>query len=436
MDTCYPENMASLDDTQIGLGLLDLVCSNLTGNQVTDAASSTGIDVGTGAEHLEIEGLQKPVLNLASGERLSVPCLNDSGASCDLHVVVRDAFNQTIVRGIDDASLELALLSDSIGGALKYTASNGVAVINSTFARGVNRSSNLTIISERHRRVRIQIVLNIRECLPGETEQQDLCLPCQKDQYGFDPGQNCHSCEENALCDGGAALVPKSGFWHSTPFSPVFRQCILPAACDYKARHRRLTQFYQNSSNLVHELESLEAFTRGEGPEPEFREYRQCAEGYEGLLCGSCSEGYGHSFTGECDRCPDARSKTSLFFIFRIAWILLLIGVNCGTTLSTMNTRVKVMKYEMRFRARPVLRRCRPFRMSTSFRRSSQHSSKALDYHYHVHPDFERLAANVSASGPIEEEEQALVARELNATVQLLEMLKARGIVVREALVQ
>ena len=370
---CSLTNQSRFDITRLQAGNgtrtdpLKPFCSTVANNSISDG-SNFGADVGTRAEYLEIEYFSDSELHLASGDRLTVPCRSNTKERCPLRIFVKDAFNQTIVTGIEDAHLELTLVSSAIHGALKYSAREGVAVIDSTFARGVNRTCNLTVVSERNSRVRIQIRLVIRPCLPGESERQDACVQCQRDQYGFRPELECETCEANAVCEGKAVLVPANGFWHSSPFSPVFRRCIFPAACDYEGRRQNLTAFYQNDAKVAQGLESLDAYLDREGPRPEFPDYGQCTEGYEGILCGSCSPGYGHSFTGACEQCPSSRSKASLFLLFRICWIVLLIGVNCGTTLSSMSTRVKVMRYEVHTRARKrarSLRRSQPFQMSS-----------------------------------------------------------------------
>ncbi|GLI63810.1 hypothetical protein VaNZ11_006907 [Volvox africanus] len=41
----------------------------------------------------------------------------------------------------------------------------------------------------------------------------------------------CQACPTNAICPGGALLLPAPGYWHSAPNSPRMHRCPQPAAC-------------------------------------------------------------------------------------------------------------------------------------------------------------------------------------------------------------
>ena len=326
-------------------------CSHVVNNELTDGAGTEGADLGTRAVHLAVEGWDGPLREVASGDFISIPCeeaFHNISCSRELRVSVKDAFEQTIVRGIEDSSLDLVLISDAVGGTLRYTAVNGVAVINRTVAQGINRNSTLKIVHEQDRDVSVEVGLSTRECHPGESIQGSLCSKCPRDQYGFDPKLNCKACEKDANCTGGAALVPLAGHWHSNPFSPVFRSCILRSACSFHGREEKLNQFYENSSRLQAELEVMNAFLAGRGTQPEYPGYEQCADGYEGFLCGSCSRGYGHSLTRSCRKCTGRHSTSGLFIVLAMGWTFLLIGMNCIVTLLSMNTRVQLVRHEIR----------------------------------------------------------------------------------------
>ena len=45
-------------------------------------------------------------------------------------------------------------------------------------------------------------------------------------------GAQCSSCPAQATCTGGAVVVPKPGFWHSSPQSTLMHRCPNPDACD------------------------------------------------------------------------------------------------------------------------------------------------------------------------------------------------------------
>ena len=342
-------------------------CSYIRNNEISDGADIKAVDAGTQAQQLVIEGWDGPLKRVASTDRLVIPCSEDPlNDTCfrDLRITVRDSFGQTIVRAIDDARLELTLISDAIIGDLRYMASEGVAVINNTFAWGVNTSSTLRVVSERDRNVVLEVEILTRACRPGEITQADICRRCPPEQYGFHPSRgSCQNCETNARCHGGTTLVPSNGYWHSTPFSPIFHACIHPMACDESEREANLTAYYDNTTRVQEDLTALQEYLDNGGPEPPFPHYIQCAVGYEGVLCGSCREAYGHSRTGTCEKCPDGRAREGGLIFLATLWLFILLGINCSITLLSMNTRVQLVKNEVRTDAREhphTLPRSRP----------------------------------------------------------------------------
>lgn len=85
--------------------------------------------------------------------------------------------------------------------------------------------------------------LSIRACNIGEHNitEGKICSVCQPGFYGFDPAIPCQACKTQANCTGGASQVPKNNFWHSTPFSTQFHECLVPRACSYLDREKQLT---------------------------------------------------------------------------------------------------------------------------------------------------------------------------------------------------
>ncbi|KAG2488304.1 hypothetical protein HYH03_013154 [Edaphochlamys debaryana] len=51
----------------------------------------------------------------------------------------------------------------------------------------------------------------------------------------------CKNCPENAICNGGANLIPATGFWHSSPNSTKMHACIQADACDFGDLSSRAT---------------------------------------------------------------------------------------------------------------------------------------------------------------------------------------------------
>ena len=324
-------------------------CLNMINNTNLDTTASQS-QAGTNVAYLHAEGGIRQLAQVASGEVLCVASKKEA-SECDtpLRIMVKDVFNQTIGGAIDDASLELTLESDAVIGDLRYEAVDGVAVINNTKAYGIDRSSTLKIFSQRDPKIKIELQMYVRGCHPGEFEQGNVCNKCPIDQYGFNSTLNkCQSCEVNGKCSGEAVLVPTDGYWHSTPFSPVLRKCIQSVACSYAERSEQLTLYYKDLTKVQEDLEQLDEHIGRGSPEPDFSEsYAQCAAGYEGFLCGSCQLGHGHSYTGKCESCQKEEAMNSLFVFLGMSWLLLLIGINCAITLTTMHSRVELVKYEL-----------------------------------------------------------------------------------------
>ena len=343
-------------------------CSNVEGNTDDTGAPS---DAGTRAVALHIEGGSSQLHPVASGDLLKVPCPDASNASCSqpLRVYIKDIFNNTITKGIEDANLTIGLISDDVVGDGRYEAENGIACVDYAKAWGISLDSNLTIVIESDHSINVTLGLTTRECYPGEITRADVCDDCPADQYSCSPSRDdCHGCERNAECPGGAVLIPAEGYWHSTPFSPVFHKCIYAEACRYEERRKRLAEFYNDTSALMSILDQMNTSDDGQkSRDPGIADYQQCSEGYEGPLCGSCQDGYGHSYNGECKRCPEEKSTTGSRLFLTVLWLFVLIGINCTVTLMSTGARVALVKYETRMAARNerrTLQRAPPVRNS------------------------------------------------------------------------
>ena len=402
-------------------------CSEISNNSLINASSTQAADLGTRVAKLVVKGQRDQLKEMASGDNLTVVCedIDDEPCTGSLEIVVKDAFNQSIERGLDDASLELTLSSEAIVGDHRYRAVNGTVVIDSTRVYGVNVTNTLTITAEGNRDVYLQLNLTTRECYPGEAVQSDHCVACADDKYGFDPSQeDCRNCEEHARCSGGAVLVPIAGYWHSTPFSPTFCKCIDQKACQYEGRTENLTAFYKDAAVLKSRLDDLDDVIN-EGQM--FSEYRQCLEGYDGPLCGSCQPGYGHSHSYECKACPQGEA-IGLRFTLIAVWLFVVIGLNCVITLMTTNARVAFAKRELQERIiaqRRVLERAE--HIHAVLTRVSHAASGELGMSRSTRSLFDALyspLATSSSIGTASASDRILRAQQLTLAITLTEILK------------
>ena len=77
-----------------------------------------------------------------------------------------------------------------------------------------------------------------RGCIRGEVQvSAQLCQACEPGRYSFDPSDSaCKPCPANAVCAGGADLVPRNGFWRMGPntagvLDEVTNECVGFLAC-------------------------------------------------------------------------------------------------------------------------------------------------------------------------------------------------------------
>eukprot|EP00210_Caulerpa_lentillifera_P003083 g2945.t1 len=328
----------------------DSYCTEIHSNLISDGESIEGADVSSSVTSLHLVNFTQTLRTVASGERITMPCEYEDDSECQryLTVAIKDAFNQTIHHGTEDANLDLTLSSSSVIGDLRYTATNGTVKINNTSAWGINiTSAELTIQATANPSMKVTVNFTTRPCIIGEHIHESLCSPCPPDQYGFDPLQNsCAPCEEHAICKGKTVLVPIDGYWHSTPFSSQFHPCIYPEACTFDDRTENLVSFHEDWTQLQRLLSELELYNIGKVELPDFSIYQQCAHGYEGVLCGSCAKNYGRSLTGECARCPGKGDSVTLR-VFFFLWLFLIVGINAMFTLFSAQERIRLLKYEL-----------------------------------------------------------------------------------------
>lgn len=159
---------------------------------------------------------------------------------------------------------------DCVSGQRAATGVEGIVTFDSIRVDALNGTYNLKLSPDGLDQV-IENPFSIRYCLPGEvlvtskvrvnTSGEELassfiCNSCGFGHFSFLPAVQCLDCDDNALCPGGAGLVPRDGYWHSTPFSTQFHECLVEGACSYsrvvnqvvRTRVELLTEFYTGLS--------------------------------------------------------------------------------------------------------------------------------------------------------------------------------------------
>eukprot|EP00210_Caulerpa_lentillifera_P004309 g4112.t1 len=397
----------------------DLLCTNIHSNEISDGTEVEGKDVGSLAASLHLENSNGTLKAVSAAEVLSLPCEGNDSKECSRSVIVavKDAFNQTISRGIDDANLDLTLSSQSVIGDLRYTATNGTVNISNTRAWGSSiPSTELTIHSTLNASVQVKVTFSIKACTIGQYIHDSLCMTCPSDQYGFNTLEvSCVVCEPHAICEGGAVLVPIQGYWHSTPFSPQFHSCFLPEACTYESRTKKLTHFHTDTEQLQELLNQLDQYIEDNEEHPDFSAYKQCADGYEGVLCGSCEAGYGRAINGECSKCPKRGLSITLGLV-SFCTFFTIIGVNAAITLSSARARICLVHYKLGDKGRK--------RTRSPLRRTESHICAEIVTEIQEHEEHEEAAVITPVSDATDSYSNQLLEQRLIATVQLTEILK------------
>jgi len=217
----------------------------------------------------------EPVLEHPSGDFLV--CNGELEKDCEGYVIrVVDRFNQTITGGTRQTNMEINAKSESVNGNLRYTGRDGRINVNkikgiaSKESREDQKYHKIEFEAVDSPDLSVQTTFTFRKCVAGEIRDDFVCRPCQENYYSFDPLRECLPCEDHAECRGNASLVPKAGYWHSTPLSPSFHLCLIHEACDYANRNESLSVFHEDPDRVTNFLnESPENW--GNVPE-----YEQC----------------------------------------------------------------------------------------------------------------------------------------------------------------
>lgn len=71
----------------------------------------------------------------------------------------------------------------------------------------------------------LSFYITLRECVPGEYNNDGICQPCLWPTYSLSPKNVCSSCPANANCTGYDRIVPLQNYWSARYNSTDIRQC-------------------------------------------------------------------------------------------------------------------------------------------------------------------------------------------------------------------
>ena len=161
------------------------------------------------------------------------------------------------------------------------------------------------------------VTINFRSCLEGEILEVNQCTHCPSGSYSFSFNQatTCAPCPPNADDCSGAIISVSPGYWRPSVYSKVFLKCPFPTGCIGGNGSRMDSNTITNQRVAMRHLTDVG------------RDNAECAEGYEGPLCGVCSSGYFLNVgMKECQTCrengPSQIATLVLipFFLLICAW--------------------------------------------------------------------------------------------------------------------
>ena len=126
------------------------------------------------------------------------------------------------------------------------------------------------------------------QCFLGETQVGGQCQVCQPSTFSLNlSALSCDECPNNAICSGGASIVPEKGFWHSTVNSFQIHQCPLEGNC------------------------------LADGV---------CFEGHIGRVCGSCNDTFGSVAPFKCGKCLTSKVTIAVYVLAAVcAFIIVMV---------------------------------------------------------------------------------------------------------------
>eukprot|EP00210_Caulerpa_lentillifera_P006197 g5921.t1 len=306
---------------------------NIKSNSVGEGGY--GDNIATMAAYLKVK---MPIADQETGFLISNQSSGQSNPLPTISLEVLDQMEQVVSAGIPDSELRVRVKSKTFengqsiaSGQIDVTAKSGILNFSALVVLAPAGTYTLKFLPQRQSIRKIIGKVEIRYCGLGEVNKSAsfLCEICEFEFFSFNSKEDsCNPCPSHARCMGGAALVPSPKYWHSSPFSTIMHECLHREACSYKNRTRTLEkQHNEGRKAFLHRFkvsEGVPVFTN--------EEYSQCAEGYEGPLCGSCADGYGRTSTKVCKKCV-SKSSTASVVVMLAFWQLILLSITLRSAL-------------------------------------------------------------------------------------------------------
>ena len=156
-----------------------------------------------------------------------------------------------------------------------------------------------------------EINVTVQNCTIGEASLRDgtFCEPCSSTSYNFNTSATeCEPCPANGNCEK-KAIVPKQGYWNSSPCSEHIQRCLTEEACDSGNRQDELAERTRDLQTCQFDNQYLQDYTEAQCREVSIvlnyglPQVSFGSQGHEGPLCGSCKKSFGKSHSYLCEKC-------------------------------------------------------------------------------------------------------------------------------------
>ncbi|CDW91193.1 UNKNOWN [Stylonychia lemnae] len=290
-----------------------------------------------------------------NNEETQIPNLRSGGQSQEIYIALVDKYGQIVgsdfknkVRiNFDTSNLSSSqsLYPPFIEGQSIYELWGGVVVIKDiNFTGNPGQSYELILTTDAidesklsiqeqlknsgNSNYKLEIEISFRGCIAGEYfTSAGKCVECQN-SYSLEimtSPNRCKLCPTGqAICLGGNIIGPKPGYWRVSNDSDKFVSCIYQKAC---------IGLNQQTHNYIGD----------------------CKEGYQGLLCAECIQGYSRNSNHQCLKCPKdydnvIRLIAIVIFISLFAALIVrqsIIGVQEAKNVTSIYLRILLNHFQL-----------------------------------------------------------------------------------------
>ena len=161
----------------------------------------------------------------------------------------------------------------------------------------------------------VRINLTFRSCEIGERQTDDFrCESCAMGSYSFqqNSSEKCLPCDDTLpfYCLGSSFVGPKPSYWRMDYYSDNFIRCPNPSSClGYNVSN---SQYFEKSKSTG-----------------------LCREGYKGVLCAECAEGYGITNGYFCTSCGSFWYYFNIIFFFSFRLFLIIYSLHSAVAMCT-----------------------------------------------------------------------------------------------------